>query len=51
MNIPTYFLKKHYSSDKILYPNLERDIEEELPKFYKQIIKLWSEIAYNEPII
>ena len=47
---PTYILKKHYSSDEIFYPNPELNIKEELPKCYKQIIKLWSEIAYNEPI-
>ena len=44
---PRTFLK---NTTIIFYPKLELNINKELPKFYKQIIKLWSEIAYNEPI-
>ena len=47
-NIPVFYIRKH--SDYIFYPNLEITPKINMPTFYKNIIKFWTEISYCNPV-
>ena len=47
-NIPLYYLSKQ--TDKIFYPNLEINPDVNMPTFYKNIIKHWTEISKCNPV-
>lgn len=47
-NIPIFYIKKH--SDNIFYPNLELIPNNNMPTFYKNIIKYWINISKCNPV-
>ena len=46
--IPKFYLEKY--SQNIFYPNLKIEVKNNIPKFYKNIIREWEEIAACEPL-
>ena len=46
-NIPLFYFSKQ--TDKIFYPNLEINPDVNMPTFYKNLIKYWTEISKYNP--
>jgi hypothetical protein len=47
-NIPLFYIKKH--SDTIFYPNLSITPNDNMPSFYKNIIKHWGDLSKCNPV-